>query len=44
VAERFLNPVYRAMLLVEERPERLPARFEGYRAPPVARWVDRTRT
>jgi uncharacterized protein (TIGR00730 family) len=44
VAEQFLDPVYRAMLLVEERPERLLERFEGYHAPAVARWVDRAST
>jgi uncharacterized protein (TIGR00730 family) len=44
VAEQFLDKVYRAMLLVEEQPERLLERFEGYQAPAVARWVDRAST
>ncbi len=44
VAERFLHEVYRAMLLVDEEPERLLARFESYHAPAVARWVERTST
>jgi uncharacterized protein (TIGR00730 family) len=44
VAEQLLNKVYRAMLLVEEQPERLLERFEGYQAPAVARWVDRAST
>jgi uncharacterized protein (TIGR00730 family) len=44
VAEQFLNKMYRTMLLVEEEPERLLERFEGYRAPAVARWVDRAST
>jgi uncharacterized protein (TIGR00730 family) len=44
VAERLLKEVYRAMILVEEQPERLIERFERYQAPPVAQWVDRTST
>jgi uncharacterized protein (TIGR00730 family) len=44
VAEQFLDEVYRAMLLVEEQPERLLERFESYRAPVVARWVSRAST
>jgi uncharacterized protein (TIGR00730 family) len=42
VSERFITDVHRAMLLVEEEPERLIERFERYKAPTVARWVDRT--
>jgi uncharacterized protein (TIGR00730 family) len=41
-AEKFINDIHRAMLLVEEQPERLIERFERYRAPSVAKWVDRT--
>jgi uncharacterized protein (TIGR00730 family) len=41
VAEKFIADVHRAMLLVEEEPERLLDRFEGYQAPTVAKWVDR---
>ena len=44
VAERFIAAVHRAMLLVEEEPERLLEQFEHYRAPAVAQWVDRTTT
>jgi uncharacterized protein (TIGR00730 family) len=44
VAEQFLNAVYRSMVLVEEQPERLLERFNSYRAPAVARWVDRAST
>jgi uncharacterized protein (TIGR00730 family) len=44
MAEQFLDKVYRAMLLVEEQPEQLLERFEGYQAPAVARWVDRAST
>jgi uncharacterized protein (TIGR00730 family) len=42
VAERFITDVHRAMLLVEEEPERLLEHFECYRASAVAKWVDRT--
>jgi uncharacterized protein (TIGR00730 family) len=42
VAERFIKDVHRAMLLVEEQPERLLERFERYKAPSVAKWFDRT--
>ena len=41
VAERFIADVHRAMLLVEEEPERLLERFERYQAPAVVKWVDR---
>jgi uncharacterized protein (TIGR00730 family) len=44
VAERLLKEVYRAMILVEEQPERLLERFQRYQAPPMAQWVDRTST
>jgi uncharacterized protein (TIGR00730 family) len=44
VAERFIAAIHRAMLLVEEEPERLLEQFEHYRAPAVAQWVDRTST
>jgi uncharacterized protein (TIGR00730 family) len=42
VAERFIKDVHRAILLVEEQPERLLEHFERFRAPAVARWVERT--
>jgi uncharacterized protein (TIGR00730 family) len=42
VSERFITEVHRAMLLVEEEPERLLDQFERYKAPTVAKWVDRT--
>jgi uncharacterized protein (TIGR00730 family) len=42
VAERFITDVHRAMLLVEEEPERLLEHFERYQVPAVAKWVDRT--
>ena len=42
VSEEFITDVHRAMLVVEEEPERLLERFERYTAPAVTRWVDRT--
>jgi uncharacterized protein (TIGR00730 family) len=42
VSERFITEVHRAMLLVEEEPERLLDQFERYKAPAVTKWVDRT--
>ena len=42
VAERFITDVHRAMLLVEEEPERLLEHFEHYQVPAVAKRVDRT--
>ena len=42
VAERFITDMHRAMLLVEEEPERLLEHFERYQVPAVAKWVDRT--
>jgi uncharacterized protein (TIGR00730 family) len=42
VSERFITEVHRAMLLVEEEPEQLLDHFERYKAPAVAKWVDRT--
>jgi uncharacterized protein (TIGR00730 family) len=42
VSEKFIRGAHRAMLLVEEQPERLLERFERYKAPSVAQWVDRT--
>ena len=42
VSERFITDVHRALLLVEEEPQRLLERFERYTAPAVTRWVDRT--
>jgi len=41
VSARFVQPVHRAMLLVDEDPARLLAAFEAYTAPPPFKWVDR---
>ena len=41
VAERFLRPEHRALVLVEEDPVALLDRFEQFRAPAVEKWIDR---
>ena len=41
VRARFLQPIHRAMLLVDDDPERLLDAFQAYRAPPPFKWVDR---
>ena len=41
VAEGFVQPAHRAMLLVEPEPEALLDRFAGYEAPTVTKWLDR---
>jgi hypothetical protein len=38
-AEGFLKPQHRSMLMVEEEPAALIARFERYRAPVVEKWL-----
>ena len=44
VAERFLRVEHRAMVLVDDDGERLLERFAAYRAPDVAKWIDRAET
>ena len=44
VTERFLRIEHRAMVLVDEDADRLLERFEGYRAPAVAKWIERNET
>jgi hypothetical protein len=41
VAERFLTPEHRAMLIVERDPDRLLARIESEPPPRVSKWLDR---
>ena len=41
VSARFVQPVHRAMLLVDDDPERLLAAFQAYTPPPPFKWVDR---
>ncbi|RIK96729.1 MAG: TIGR00730 family Rossman fold protein [Proteobacteria bacterium] len=42
VAERFVAPAHRAMVLVERDPERLLAVLAAWRAPAVEKWLDRS--
>lgn len=44
VAERFLRPEHRALLLVDDDPERLLTRFQEYKPQAVAKWIDRGQT
>jgi len=44
VEERFLKPVHRTMLMVEQDPRILLDRFELYTAPQVDKWLDRSKT
>jgi hypothetical protein len=44
VTERFLRIEHRAMVLVDDDANRLLERFAGYRAPGVAKWIDRSET
>jgi hypothetical protein len=44
VAERFVKPVHRALVLVEQDPERLLRAFQEFRAPRAEKWIDRSET
>ncbi len=44
VAERFMRPEHRAMLLAEPTPEALLDALEGYAAPVQEKWLDRGET
>ena len=44
VAARFVRAEHRAMVLVEEAPQRLLERFAGYRVPVQEKWIDREET
>jgi uncharacterized protein (TIGR00730 family) len=44
VAERFLAPAHRAMLLVSADPDDLLDRMDAYRPPVVEKWLDRDTT
>jgi hypothetical protein len=41
VAERFVKPEHRAMLIVEREPQRLLDRLAQARPPQVSKWMDR---
>ncbi|MFQ5964097.1 MAG: TIGR00730 family Rossman fold protein [Candidatus Scalinduaceae bacterium] len=40
VSEKFIKEKYRSMVFVEEQPDVLLQKFETYKAPEVARWID----
>jgi uncharacterized protein (TIGR00730 family) len=44
VAERFVTPAHRAMMLVDEDPARLLDALAAWRAPVVEKWIDRSET
>jgi len=44
VAERFVTPAHRSMLVVAKTPEELLQAFRSYQAPAVAKWMDRAQT
>jgi uncharacterized protein (TIGR00730 family) len=44
VGEQFLRREHRAMVLVDDDPERLLDRYAGYRAPDVEKWIRKEET
>jgi predicted Rossmann-fold nucleotide-binding protein len=40
----FLKDKHRAMVLVETEPTAMLGRFEAYRPPKTAKWIDRSET
>ena len=44
VAEQFVRPMHRALVLEEHDPERLLRLLAAYRAPELAQWIDRDET
>lgn len=44
VAERFVLPVHRDMLLVADSPDLLLSQFDAYQPPVAPKWIDRTET
>ncbi len=44
VAERFLRPEHRAMLIVESSPDAILDRLAAYRPPKLGKWIDRSTT
>ena len=41
---QFVKPEHRAMLVVDDDPDRLIERFEAYRPPHVAKWIGLAQT
>ncbi|HKG23831.1 MAG TPA: TIGR00730 family Rossman fold protein [Blastocatellia bacterium] len=44
VAERFVKPEHRSLLVIDEEPQRLIERLESYEMPAVSKWIDRQDT
>jgi uncharacterized protein (TIGR00730 family) len=44
VAEGFLKPAYRPMVITSTDPEELVAMMQSYRGPELDKWIDRTET
>jgi uncharacterized protein (TIGR00730 family) len=44
VAERFIRPAHRSLVVQERDPERLLDRLVSFQAPPVEKWIDRAET
>jgi uncharacterized protein (TIGR00730 family) len=44
MAEEFVNPEYRPMIIVEEDPALLLERFSNYEAPRVKKWINKGQT
>ena len=44
VAERFVRPMHRSLLLVDDDPERLLARLDAHVPAPSPKWIDRRAT
>jgi len=44
VAERFVRPLHRSLLLVDDEPERLLARLDAHEPAPAVKWIDRQGT
>ena len=44
VAQRFVKPEHRKMLIIESDAAMLPARMSAHRAPAVEKWIDRETT
>ncbi|ODS33128.1 MAG: hypothetical protein SCARUB_01752 [Candidatus Scalindua rubra] len=40
VSEHFIKKIHRSMVLIEECPDALLEKFETYKAPEVAKWID----
>ena len=41
VAQGFIRPEHRGLVLMEERPDALLDRFEAWQPPPIQKWIDK---